>query len=76
MDKRISMSTMLRWYAFGLAVLGAMLCLAFLTPFNDRNMLLMAGMGCLIASPVVMIAAWMFPLSEEITDEGQDKTIQ
>lgn len=75
MDKRITMTAVLRWYAFTLAVVGAALCLAFVTPFSDRNMLLMAGMGCLIASPVVLIASWMFPLSEEIADKGQDKTI-
>ncbi|MGN7458027.1 hypothetical protein ACTHPH_24765 [Paenibacillus pasadenensis] len=76
MDKRMTMAAMLQGYAWALAATGAVLCLFFLTPFNDRNLPLMLGMGCLVASPVVMIAASMFPLSEEIAEDGQDKTIR
>ncbi|ASS65257.1 MULTISPECIES: hypothetical protein [unclassified Paenibacillus] len=67
------MGRWLRIYAWAVLAAGAVLCGGFLYPFNDGNMALMAGVGCLIAAPVVYIASFMFPLADEYigSDSGE-----
>jgi hypothetical protein len=68
MGKQHGAAAMGRWlriYAWMVLIAGTALCACFLQPFDDGNLALMTGIGCLVAAPVVYIASFMFPLAEE-----------
>lgn len=67
------MCRMLRLFAWTTVGIGLMLCILFINPFRDTNMMLMAGMGFLVASPVLFLVEAMFRVTENYGAKNRDE---